>query len=345
MHDTDSYLRWLADHTPTSWWNDSADHDDLKRSLEHGATGVTTNPVLTAATLKTTPEKWTSLLSDLDSAWPGHETAEYLIRGVVTHAASLFEPEHERSKGAEGHVCAQVHPLKAADRETMISTARRFHAWAPNIAVKFPATAAGLDALEECVAEGITVTSTVNFTVPQVLAAAERHRKGAERARSAGIRPGNCFAVIMIGRIDDYLRDVAQDSKADVTESDIKTAGIAVTKRAYSIVKERGYEAVLLVAALRGPHHMTAMAGGDLIMSIHPTQQSVLLEPGVPRDSAGIAGPVDADAVERLSTMPEFLRAYDPEGMTPEEFITFGVTQRTLSEFYHNGYSLLEKWS
>ena len=40
--------------------------------------------------------------------------------------------------------------------------AHRFTAWAPNIAVKLPATSAGLDVLEECIAEGITITATVS---------------------------------------------------------------------------------------------------------------------------------------------------------------------------------------
>ena len=118
--------------------------------------------------------------------------------------------------------------------------------------MKLPATAAGLDVLEDCAAEGITTTATVSFTVPQVLAIAERHRAGSARARANGVEPGKCFAVIMIGRLDDYLREVAHDNQAAVSESDIRQAGLAVTKRAYSIYKERGYDAVLLVAALRG---------------------------------------------------------------------------------------------
>ena len=342
MAQTDNYLGWLAARTPTSWWNDSGDPDDLRRSLEHGATGVTTNPVLAAATLRSNPEKWAEVLEGLDPSLTGQQRAEHLLRGVVTQAASLFEPEFRRSAGAEGYVCAQVNPLHAADRDAMIGAARRLHAWAPNIAVKLPATAAGLDALEECVAEGITITSTVNYTVPQVLAAAESHRRGSERARAAGTKPGRCFSVIMIGRIDDYLRDVAQDNASGISEEDIIAAGVAVTRRAYSIYRERGYEAVLLVAALRGIHHMTPLAGAELIMSIHPRQQEMLLAPEVPRDAAGIETPLDARRIGRLSKMPEFLRAYEPEGMKPEEFITFGVTQRTLAEFAYNGYRLLE---
>ena len=67
----------------------------------------------------------------------------------------------------------------------------------------------------------------------------------------------------MRGRLDDFLREVAQDNKAGVSESDIQQSGLAATKRAYAIYKERGYEAVLLIAALRGPYHFTELAGGS----------------------------------------------------------------------------------
>ena len=63
-------------------------------------------------------------------------------------------------------MCAQVDPSRAADRDAMLEMAKRFASWALNIAVKLPATSAGMDVLEECVATGIAITSTVNFTVP-----------------------------------------------------------------------------------------------------------------------------------------------------------------------------------
>ena len=78
----------------------------------------------------------------------------------------------------------------------------------------------------------------------------------------------------MIGRLDDYLREVAHDNQAAVSEYDIRQAGLAVTKRAYAMYKERGYDAVLLVAALRGAYHLTEIAGADLMMSIHPARRS-----------------------------------------------------------------------
>ena len=119
----------------------------------------------------------------------------------------------------------------------------------------------------------------------------------------------------MIGRLDDYIRDVAHDRRARVAEEDLRLAGLAVTKRAYGIYRAEEYEAVLLVAAL--------------------------MQPGVPRDGR-IEAPVPGDAVQRLCTIPEFVRAHEPDGMAPEDFITYGVTQRTLSQFENVGWGMLE---
>jgi transaldolase len=223
----------------------------------------------------------------------------------------------------------------------MFEMAKRLDKWAPNIAVKLPCTCAGLDVLEDCIAQGITITSTVSFTVPQALAIAERRRKGIERATQSGIDPGKCFAVIMIGRLDDYLREVAQDNGAGVTESDIRQSGVAAAKRAYKIYKEKGCEAVLLIAALRGPYHLTELAGADLIMSIAPGAQKWFVDQDHPREER-IDADVPAEVIARLNRMPEFVRAYEPDGMQPQEFVTYGATQRTLCQFCEVGWRLLE---
>jgi transaldolase len=269
--------------------------------------------------------------------------AEGLMRIVVTHAAEQLRPQYDKTGGATGHVCAQVNPNRAGDRETMLAMARRFSQWAPNIAVKLPATAAGLDVLEDCAAEGITCTLTISYTVPQTIAVAERYRQGMQRAKAKGVTPGKCFAVIMIGRLDDYLREVAYDRRAPVSESDIRQAGLAVTKRAYSIYKQRGYESTLIIAALRGTHHMTELAGAEVIMSIFPSIQEMLMAPGLPLEKR-IDREIPADVIERLSQIPDFVRAYEPDGMKPADFITYGVTQRTLSQFIESGWKLMENF-
>ncbi|MDP6449341.1 MAG: transaldolase family protein [Lentisphaeria bacterium] len=332
-----SYLQWLDANTPTTWWHDSADPEELRVALDHGASGVTTNPILAAQALAAKPDYWNAKLHDLVPDLSPGDRAEAILNVVTGHTARALMPVYEQTNGDAGYVCAQVNPASATDTAAMIAAARRFNAWSPNIAIKLPVTAAGLDTLEECAAEGMTITATVSFTVPQVIAVAERFRAGAERARQAGKTPGRCFAVIMIGRLDDYLRDIVHDRGAEIAETDIRQAGIAVCKRAYAIFEREQYEAVLLVAALRGVHHMTALAGARLVMSIHPTNQALLMAPDVSRREY-IAEPVPGDVIDRLMAVDQFVRAYEPDGMAPADFFAYGVTQRTLTQFSHAGW-------
>ena len=338
------YLSWAIKNTRTVWWHDSAEPGELKLGIQRGAIGATTNPFLSNLALILNKEAWTKEINGVLSEHLEPETkAERLMSIAIRHAAQQLESEYEKSAETMGYVCAQVNPARAGDRDIMLAMAKRFSKWAPNIAVKLPATAAGLDVLEDCSAEGITCTLTISYTVPQVIAIAERYRKGIQRAKQNGVEPGKCFAVIMIGRLDDYLRDVAHDCQADISESDIRQAGLAVSKQAYSIYKQRGYEAMMIIAALRGTYHMTELAGAEIIMSIAPPYQEMLLSDGLACEER-IDAEIDSDVIERLSTLPEFVKAYESDGMKPEEFIAYGVTQKTLAQFYEGGWKLLENF-
>ena len=120
-----SYLRWLVNETATTWWHDSADPDELRQGLAHGATGVTTNPVLTSRALRSSPEKWGFFWRGLSDTRSPEGLAEALMQHVVRNAARMLEPVYEHTEGRLGYVCAQVNPAKAADRETMTQMARR----------------------------------------------------------------------------------------------------------------------------------------------------------------------------------------------------------------------------
>lgn len=312
------YFEWLTTQTKTTWWHDSADPVELDRALANGATGVTTNPPLIADALRSNGKLWRD---QLEAGNP------LQITGVLArHAASKLP----------GTVCAQVSPVAVGDHKAMRSMAEYLHKVAPNIAVKLPATSAGLEVAEDCIAAGITVTLTVSFTVAQVVAIAEMHRRALARGGT-----GKCFAVIMIGRIDDYLRDLAADAKSPATETDIRQAGLAVVKRAVGIYRQRGYETRLCIAALRGTYHLTDLAGADVIMSIHPKVQAMITD--LPHEP-GIQRPVPADVIERLATLEDFRRAYEPDGLKPDEFLAFGATQRTLSQFVETGWKQIEAY-
>lgn len=337
---TNPYLKWLSE-TDGFWWTDTAEIQTMDEAIENGATGVTTNPILIKKSLYSNPEFWRPYL-DSAVGLKGDEKAEEILRCVTVEIAKKFQPIFEKMDGKQGFVCAQVNPKKQGDTAAMVEMGKRLAAWAPNIAVKLPATAAGLRAIEELAAEGITTVGTVSFTTPQAVAVAAAQQRGIDRCRAAGKKPGMAFAVLMVGRLDDYLRDVAKDMESDVPESDIIQAGTAAIKKAYAICKERGYEAKLMPAGMRGGYHATALAGSDMSMSL---SAGILTALGKETEFVPhIDEPVSVETIERLNTIPEFVRGYNVESLPEAEFIRFGASQRTLSQFVEAGWAMIAEF-
>ena len=332
------YLRWLSSQTQSVYWHDSAIRTEQLEGFSNGAVGMTTNPFLVNQTLSKDTEFWRDRLAQLPKGLTGDAKVEALVRTVTMFYAEQALPFYDKAKG-KGFVCAQTNPNRTGNAKYMVEQALRLGSWAKNLVVKLPATRAGIEAYEECVAQGLNVAATVSFTVPQVLAVAEARERGKKRALANGIEPGLGIAVMMVGRLDDYLRDVAQDSFPNVGESDIIQAGTACMKRAYQIFNERGYDTFLMPAGCRGANHIVDLAGAKMIMSIAP-KIAKLLQP-VETFEERIDVPVDPAIIDRLMTMPEFRKAYEPDGMKPEEFITFGSANRTTDQFINDGWNPL----
>ena len=337
---TNKYLKWLSE-TDGYWWTDTAEIGTMDEAIENGATGVTTNPILVKKSLYANPDFWRPYLKPAEGL-TGDAKVEEIIRCITVEIAKKFQPIYEATAGVQGYVCAQVNPKKQGDTAAMVEQGRRLAAWAPNIAVKVPATAAGLRAIEELAAEGITTVGTVSFTTPQAVAIAAAQQRGLDRCRAADKKPGAAFSVIMVGRLDDYLRDVAKDMESDVPESDIIQAGTAAIKKAHAICTERGFEAKLMPAGMRGGYHATALAGSDMTFSL---SAGILTALGKETEFVyHMDEPVAADTIKNLSTIPEFVRAYNPIQLPAAEFIRFGASQRTLSQFVEAGWNMIAEF-
>ena len=89
------------------------------------------------------------------------------------HGAELLLPIFEREQGKKGRLSIQTDPKLYRDVDRLTEQALRFAALAPNMQVKIPATCAGVQAMEEVTAAGVSINATVCFTVPQALAVAE----------------------------------------------------------------------------------------------------------------------------------------------------------------------------
>ena len=336
---TNAYLNWFATKTPAKYWHDSAIRAEQLAAFDNGAVGMTTNPFLIQATLNSNREFWADRLAELPKDLKGDEKAVALIKLVTGFYLEEAKPIFDKGIEGAGYICAQTSPLHCGDVDFMVDQIKTYGPWAPNLEIKVPATRAGIEAYEEGVALGYNMAATVSFTVPQVLAVAEAAERGKKRAIANGIKPGLTAAVIMAGRLDDYLRDVAHDTKADVKESDITQAGIAVMKKAYKIFNEKGYSTWILPAGLRGANQVYEMAGAKMIFSIAP-KIAKLIDPNAPQEER-IDIPVADDVIERLMTMPEFRKAYLEDGMTQDEFMTFGSTNRTIDQFINDGWNQL----
>ena len=124
---------------------------------------------------------------------------------MAVRGAALLEPTFERTGGAKGRLSIQTDPTLYRSAPAMVAQARHFATLAPNLNVKFPATSAGLVAMESATADSISVNATVSFTVAQALAVGEAVERGLA-TREAACHDTRAMApvcTIMMGRRDD----------------------------------------------------------------------------------------------------------------------------------------------
>lgn len=338
MEKDHKYLQWFST-TDSIYWHDSAICEEQEIAFGNGAVGMTTNPFLINSTLANDRPFWEERLKAVPKDLKGDDKVLALMKVVEEYYTEKARPIFEKGIAGKGYICAQTNPNKTGDWEYTFEQAKILSKIAKNVVVKLPGTRAGIRAYEECAALGMNVAATISFTVPQVLAVGAAAERGKRRARAAGIKTGLTAAVLMCGRLDDYLRDVAHDSEAKVSESDITQAGIACLKKAYKIFNERGYDTFLLPAGCRGANQIIELAGAKMIFSIAPKIVNML--PSDTPCEERINVPVADDVIARLMTMKEFRRAYEEDGMSEEEFITFGATNRTTDQFINDGWNPL----
>ena len=324
--------------TPTSLWNDSSSLSELAYSIEHGAVGATCNPVIVVGTLKKEFDEWKSRIELLIEEWPHateDEVAWFMLREMTVKAAALLKPIYDAQAGRNGRLSIQTDPRLYRNTAAMVAQAEEFNQLASNLIVKTPATRAGISAMEETTYRGISVNATVCFTLPQCIAVAEAIERGLcrreqERKEITTMGP---VCTIMVGRIDDWLKIVADRENIVTDPWVLEWAGVAIFKKTYAIFRERGYRLRLLSAAFRNHLHWSEFIGGDVVISPPYSWQLRFNSSDVPAN-ARIDRPVEPKILDELTTkFPDFRRAHSEDGLTPDEFDTFGPTRRTLRQF------------
>jgi transaldolase len=333
-----SPLHQMTQTTKTCLWNDSAAEAELTYAIDHGAVGATCNPVIAVEVVKKELAYWTGRIKALAveraTATEG-ELAWRVIEEMSASRAAMLRPIFETHQGRNGRLSIQTDPRLFRDGPAILRQAIRFDALAPNMIVKIPATFAGIWAIEEATARGISINATVSFSVPQALAVAEAVERGLHRREREGgdISTMGSVCTIMVGRLDDWLKVVADKQVVTVDPGYLEWAGVAVFKHAYRLYRSRGYRLRLLSAAFRNHMHWSELIGGDVVISPPHVWQKRFNCCDVevkPRIDTPVA-PAIVD--ELLRKFVDFRRAYEPDGLTPPEFDSFGPTVRTLRQF------------
>jgi transaldolase len=334
----------MTQRTPTQYWNDSCAVAELEQSVAHGGTGATSNPSIVHEVLGKELVHWLPRIRRLATDHPDWTEVDLtwaIAEEMAVRGAAVLFPVFEASGGRKGRLSMQVNPAAHRSPALMLDQARRFAALAPNMQIKFPNTAPGLVAIEEATALGININATVSFSVPQAIAAAEAVERGLTRFAAGGGDADAMSPVItlMIGRMDDWVKMLVQRDGIALNPEGAEWAGIAVFKRAYRLFRERGYRARLLAAAYRNTLHWTELVGGDVTLTMPFVWQQKFDASGIePEPRMDV--PVDPALVaDLLAKVPDFRRAYEPTGMVPAEFESFGPSARTLRAFiksYHD---------
>lgn len=342
----ESPLATMARTTSTEYWNDSCAIAELEYAIARGAVGATSNPTIVGEVLKKEQDVWRPRIQEIAREHPSATDVDVtwqVIEEMAVRGAAILEPTYRAAAGRRGRLSIQTNPTWFRDADRMLEQGRRFDALGPNMQVKFPATAAGLVAIEEATFLGISINATVSFTVPQALAVGDAVERGLTRREAAGLDVSSMSPVctLMIGRLDDWVKAIAERDDIVMDPAAANWAGLAVFKRAAALYVERGYRTRPLAAAYRHLLHWTELIGGDVTLTMpHQWQRRFNGTTGELR--ARFDDPVPrAYLDELLAKVPDFRRAFEPDGLTVGEFDTYGASVRTLRGFIASYWDLV----
>jgi transaldolase len=332
--------------TPTDFWNDSCSVQELTDAIDNGAVGATTNPTIVHYVLKKEMHLWKDHIYGIirdHPTWSEVEITWKVNEDLAANGAKLLFPVFEREQHKKGRLSIQTNPQFYRNAEAIVQQAVHFNTLAPNMQVKIPVTKAGIVAIEEATYRGVNVNATVSFTVPQAIAVAEAVERGLRRREAEGLSTAEMSPVstCMIGRLDDWMHVLAKAESIAIDPGYLNWAGIACLKRIYQIFQERDYRTRPLGAAIRHHRHWSEFIGGDLIVTL-PYEWQMQFNASDIEVVERMQNPVDPIMVETMyRKIPDFRRAYEPDGLTIDEFDSYGATVRTLRSFIGSYQDLL----
>ncbi|GAA3035729.1 transaldolase [Streptomyces glomeratus] len=168
--------------------------------------GVTTNPTIFQKAISS-GDGYEQQLTDLAAR---KVTVEEAIRMITTadvrDAADILRPVFDATQGQDGRVSIEVDPRLAHNTRATVAEARQL-AWLvdrPNTLIKIPATEAGLPAITETIANGISVNVTLIFSLDRYRKVMDAYLTGLEKAKERGLDLSKIHSVasFFVSRVD-----------------------------------------------------------------------------------------------------------------------------------------------
>ncbi|HEX6445059.1 MAG TPA: transaldolase [Streptosporangiales bacterium] len=205
--------------------------------------GVTSNPTIFQKAI-TGSDKYDEQVRDL--AVRGVDVGEAL-RMITTYdirwACDVLRPVYDATDGVDGRVSIEVDPRLAHDTEATVAEARQLW-WLvdrPNLFVKIPATVAGLPAISQCLAEGISINVTLIFSLQRYADVIDAFFEGMERARRVGrdLSVIGSVASFFVSRVDTEVDKRLDKIGGDEAKALRGKAAVANAQLAYELYEQK----------------------------------------------------------------------------------------------------------
>jgi transaldolase len=204
--------------TGTKLWLDSVEPALVQKNRAAGATGATSNPIIISDIIKE-GKLDDEIIARAEKGMDDETIAWELTDLLVRNAQQVFLPVWQETKGNNGYVSFELDPL-LEDKDSPLTTEQRAaryvelgKKWAAghqNRMIKVPATKAGLMALEDLAAAGLTLNVTLIFSRRQYETARDNVWRGAQR-RPNGLLGFKSVYSIFVSRVDVYTEKAVPD--------------------------------------------------------------------------------------------------------------------------------------
>ncbi|MGB4778752.1 transaldolase [Microbacterium sp.] len=206
--------------------------------------GVTTNPTIFQGAIgNTSDDSYAAGLAELAAAGADADAAIFaLTTEDVQAACDIFRPVYDATGGVDGRVSIEVSPTLAHDTAGTVAEAKKL--WAkvdrPNTLIKIPATKAGLPAITEVLAAGISVNVTLIFSLERYAAVIDAYLTGLEQAKAAGLDLSGIHSVasFFVSRVDTEVDNRLAAIGTEEAAALKGLAGIANARLAYELFEQ-----------------------------------------------------------------------------------------------------------